>query len=143
MRQASVPSTYAAVAPIVAAEAVRAYESGGPQAFARFSQSRADDHERQLFLLDESYKDVLSRPVSEDGLRVARAAQSGQLIVFRARIAAYKFISASGHPYILMVYLNSGLSEVRDALWGGGIQFTLSLVLLVTLLCFWLAYHIP
>jgi signal transduction histidine kinase len=41
-----------------------------------------------------------------------------------------------------MVYLKSGLGEVRDALWGGGIQFTLSMILLVTLLCFWLAYHI-
>jgi two-component system, OmpR family, sensor histidine kinase CpxA len=142
MRQVSAPNMYATVAPIVAAQAVDAYESGGPQAFARFSQGNGTVRERQLFLLDGFYKDVLSRPVSEDGLRVARAAKSGQLTVFRAHIAAYKFISSSGHPYVLMLFLNSGLGEVRNALLGEEFPFTLSLVVLVTLLCLWLAYHI-
>jgi hypothetical protein len=39
MRQVSAPNMYATVAPILAEEAVKAYESGGPEAFARFSQS--------------------------------------------------------------------------------------------------------
>jgi two-component system sensor histidine kinase CpxA len=142
MRQVSAPNMYATVAPILAAEAVRAYESGGPQGFAHFSQSNVDDQRWQLFLLDGFNKDVLSRPLSEDGLRVARAAKNGQLVMFRAHIAAYKFTSSSGRPYILMLYMHSRLGEVRDALLGEWLPFTLSLILLVTLLCFWLAYHI-
>ena len=118
MRQISAPNMYATVAPILAAEAVKAYESGGPEAFARFSQSNDHDHERQLFLLDGFYKDVLSRPLSDDGLRVAHAAKNGQLVVFRAHIAAYKFVSSSGHPYILMLYLTSDLRRIGEILWG-------------------------
>jgi two-component system, OmpR family, sensor histidine kinase CpxA len=92
MRQVSAPNMYATVAPIFAAEAVKAYESGGPEAFARFSQSNDEDRGRQLFLLDGFYKDVLSRPLTNDGLRVAHVAKDGQLIVLRAHIAAYKFL---------------------------------------------------
>jgi two-component system, OmpR family, sensor histidine kinase CpxA len=142
MRQVSAPNMYATVAPILAEEAVKAYESGGPDAFARFSQGNGHDNERQLFLLDGSYKDVLSRPLSNDGLRVAHAAKDGQLVVFRARIAAYKFVSSSGHPYILMLFLKSNLRQIGELLWGEGLPFSLSMVLLVTLLCLWLAYHI-
>src|SRR6266446_6852762 len=76
-RQVSAPNMFATVAPILAAEAVKAYESGGPEAFARFSQSNDEGRARQLFLLDGFYKDVLSRPLSNDGLRVAHAAKSG------------------------------------------------------------------
>src|SRR6267154_1818735 len=57
MRQVSAPNMYATVAPILAAEAVKAYESGGPEAFARFSQSNVQSHSHQLFLLDGFYKD--------------------------------------------------------------------------------------
>src|ERR1700732_2842792 len=96
MRQVSAPNMYATVAPILAAEAVKAYESGGPEAFARFSQSNGSDNERQLFLLDGFYKDVLSRPILDDGLRVAHAAKNGQLLVLRGHIAAYKFVSSMG-----------------------------------------------
>jgi signal transduction histidine kinase len=142
MRQVSAPNMYATVAPILAAEAVKAYESGGPEGFARFSQSNGHNHERQLFLLDGSYKDVLSRTLSDDGLRVAHSAKDGQLVVFRAHIAAYKFVSSSGHPYILMLYLASDLRQIGEILWGEGLPFTLSLILLVTLLCLGLAYHI-
>ncbi len=142
MRQISAPNMYATVAPILAAEAVKAYESGGPEAFARFSQSNDHDHERQLFLLDGFYSDVLSRPLSDDGLRVAHAAKNGQLVVFRAHIAAYKFVSSSGHPYILMLYLTSDLRRIGEILWGEGLPFSISLILLVTLLCLGLAYHI-
>src|SRR5258706_2973236 len=144
MRQVSAPNMYATVAPILAEEAVKAYESGGPEAFARFTQSDDNKRERQLFLLDgfNSNKDVLSRPVSDDGLRVVRAAKDGQLVVFRAHIAAYKFVSSSGHPYILMLYLKSNLRQMTDVLLGDGLPFSISLVLLVTLLCLALAYHI-
>ena len=142
MRQVSTPNMYATVAPIVASEAVKAYESGGPEAFARFSQGSGHSNERQLFLLDGSYKDVLSRPLSDDGLRVARTAKDGQLVVFRARIAAYKFVSSSGHPYILMLFLKSNLRQIGEILWGEGLPFSISLLLLVTLLCLGLAYHI-
>jgi two-component system sensor histidine kinase CpxA len=142
MRQVSPPNMFATVAPILAAQAVKAYESGGPQAFARFSQSNNESRTRQLFLLDGFYKDVLSRPLTDDGLRVAHAAKSGQLIVLRAQIAAFKFVSSSGRPYILMLYLKSGLREVGEALLGEGLPYTISLILLVTVLCFALAYHI-
>jgi two-component system sensor histidine kinase CpxA len=143
MRQVSAPNMYATVAPILAEEAVKAYESGGPEAFARFSQSsNGHRNEWQLFLLDGSYKDVLSRPLSDDGLRVAHAAKDGQLVVFRAHIAAYKFVSSSGHPYILMLFLKSDLRRIGEMVWGEGLPFSISLILLVTLLCLWLAYHI-
>src|SRR6266850_2430349 len=142
MRQVSAPNMYSTVAPILAAEAAKAYESGGPEAFARFSQSKYHDHERQLLLLDGFYKDVLSRPLSDDGLRVAQAAKNGQLVVFRAHIAAYKFVSSSGHPYILMLYLTSDLRRIGEILWGEGLPFSISLIILVTLLCLGLAYHI-
>jgi two-component system, OmpR family, sensor histidine kinase CpxA len=142
MRQVTAPNMYATVAPILAAEAVKVYESDGPQAFARFSQRPAESHEHQLYLLDGYYKDVLSRPITNDGLRVAHAAKSDQLIIFQAHIAAYKFISSSGHPYILMLYLKSGLGALGEALFAYGGLFSISLFLLVTLLCFWLAYHI-
>lgn len=142
MREVSAPNMYATVAPILAEEAVKAYESGGPPAFARFSQADGHENERQLFLLDGSYKDVLSRPLSKDGLRVAHAAKDGQIVVFRARIAAYKFVSSSGHPYILMLFLKSNLRQIGELLWGEGLPFSLSMLLLVTLLCLWLAYHI-
>jgi signal transduction histidine kinase len=142
MRQVSAPDMYATVAPILAVEAVKAYESGGPEAFARFSQSNDVDRPRQLFLLDGFYKDVLSRPLTDDGIRVAHAAKDGQLIVLRAHIAAYKFVSPSGHPYILILYMKSGLRAMGDALLGQGLPYTISLILLVTLLCFALAYHI-
>ena len=142
MRQVSAPDMYATVAPILAAEAVRIYESDGPEAFARFSQSSAADHERQLFLLDGFYKDVLSRPITGDGLRVAHAAKSGQVVMLRNDVAAYRFISPSGHPYVLMLYLKPGLRKLSEALFGEGLPYTISLILLITLLCFALAYHI-
>src|SRR6266481_7120034 len=143
MRQVSAPNMYETVAPILASEAAKAYESGGPEAFARFSQGNGHGNERrQLFLLDGSYKDVLSRPLSDDGLRVAQSAKNGQLVVFRAHIAAYKFVSSSGHPYVLMLYLPSDLRRIAEILWGEGLPFSISLIVLVTLLCLGLAYHI-
>lgn len=141
-RQVSPPNMYATVAPLLAAEAAQAYESGGPQGFARFSEGSTDNPERQLFLRDGFNKDVLSRPLTADGIRAAHAAKNGQLIVLRAHIAAYKFVSPSGKPYTLLLQLKPRLREVTDALLGQGLPYTFSLFLLVTLLCLALAYHI-
>ena len=142
MNQVSAPNMYATVAPILAAEASKAYESGGPEAFARLSQSNVKGNSHQLFLLDGFYKDVLSRPLTDDGVRVAHAAKDGQLVVFRAHIAAYKFVSPSGRPYILVLYLKSGFGQIRDVLFGAGLRYTIFLILLITALCFGLAHHI-
>ena len=142
MREVSAPNMYAVVAPILAAAAVRTYEAGGPEAFARFSQRDVANKTEQLFLLDGFYRDVLSRPLTSDGLRVARAAKNGQLLMLRNDIAAYRFISPSGHPYILMLYLKPSLRKLGDVLLGQGLPYTIFLILLVTLLCFALAYHI-
>jgi hypothetical protein len=45
MRQVTAPNMYATVAPILAAEDVNAYESGGPQGFARFTKSNTENEE--------------------------------------------------------------------------------------------------
>jgi len=71
MQQVTAPNMYATVAPILAAEAVNAYETGGPEAFARFSHRDSETRSHKLYLLDGYYKDVLSRPLTDDGLRVA------------------------------------------------------------------------
>jgi signal transduction histidine kinase len=142
MRQVSAPNMYATVAPILAAEAAKAYESGGSAAFARFSQTDVHEHDRQIFLLDGFYKDVLSQPLPDDGLRLAHAAKNGQLVVLKGHIAAYKFVASSGNPYILVLFLKSDLRRIGDILVGDGLLFSISLILLVTLLCLGLAYHI-
>ncbi len=141
-RAIAAPNMFATVASILASESVKAYESGGPEAFARFSQGNGNDPDRQLLLLDGFYKDVLSRPLTDEGLRVAHAAKSGQLVVLRGHIAAYKYLSPSGRPYILLFFIKSGLRQKADTVFGQGLPFGISLILLVTLLCFWLAYHI-
>jgi hypothetical protein len=79
MREITAPSMYATIAPILAAEAAKTYESGGPKAFARFSQNNVVDHQRQLFLLDGFYKDVLSGTLTADGLRVAHAVKASTI----------------------------------------------------------------
>ena len=85
---------------------------------------------------------MLSRPLTSDGLRVARAAKNGQLLMLRNDIAAYRFISPSGRPYILMLYLKPTLRKFGTTLLGEGLPYTITLIVLVTLLCFALAYHI-
>lgn len=136
------PNMYATVAPVLAAQAVHAYESGGPEEFARFTQGNIDDPEHRLYLLDGFYRDVLSRPITSDGLRVARATRVGQLIVLRGHIAAYKMISPSGRPYILLLYISAGLGHLKEFLTDGGFPFAISMFLLASLFSLWLAYHI-
>src|SRR5712675_1194030 len=59
IRQVSAPNMYATVAPILADQAAKAYESGGPEAFARFSQS--DDKLRaQQRMVNSSYSEPIS-----------------------------------------------------------------------------------
>src|SRR5260370_16448784 len=62
IRQVSAPNLYATVAPILAAEAVKTYESGGPEAFARFSPSDHESPPRELYLLAGVYKKCTLRP---------------------------------------------------------------------------------
>ena len=141
-KQITAPNMYATVASILASESVKAYESGGPEAYARFSQGNGNDPDRQLFLLDGFYKDVLSRPLDDEALRVAHAATSGQLVVLRGHIAAFRYLSPSGRPYILLFFIKTGLLQKADNVFGRGLPFGILMILLVTLLCFWLAYHI-
>src|SRR5258708_12358693 len=100
---------YGIGAGMLGAEDGKAYEAGGSEAFAGFSQSDDEGRGRQLFLLDGLYKDVLSRPLTNDGLRVAHAAKNGQIVILRAHIAGYRFVSSSVHPHVLLLYLKSGL----------------------------------
>ncbi len=136
------PNLYATVAPILAAEAVRAYESGGPEAFSRFSQIPVHDKNRQLYLLDGYGADVLGRPVTDDGMRLARKVRAGEVLIFREQIAAYRFVSPNGHPYVFLLYLASGFYQLLGIVLARGVLFPLALVLLVTPFCLWLAYHI-
>ncbi len=138
----SPPKMYATIAPLLAAEAVHVYETEGPSAFARFSQSNLKDREWSLYLLDGFNKDVLSRPLSDDGLKTARAAKLGQLVVFRGHIAAYKFISGSGRPYVLMLYLRTGITEFAATALGKELPVTIISVLFMVLLCLGLAFDI-
>ena len=142
LKAVSSPNMYATVAPILAAQTVHAYESGGPAEFARFIQGNIADPERRLYLLDGFNRDVLSRPITSDGLRVARAARVGQLIVLRGHIAAYKIISPSGRPYILLLYISARFGEVKEFLTGRGLPFAILIFLLASLFSLWLAYHI-
>lgn len=142
IRQVSAPSMYATIAPILAAEAVRTYEVDGSAAFDRFSKGKTTEA-RRLYLLDGYYRDVLSGSVTNEGLKLAHAARTGQLYMLGNSIAAYKLVSASGRPYILLIYLSDSVRiELIEALVGKNLPYTISLVLLVSVLCVVLAYHI-
>jgi two-component system sensor histidine kinase CpxA len=137
---------YASVASMVAADAARAYESGGAAGFARFADSLAGGHNSQLLLLDEFNKDVLSRAISTGTLRLATEVGKDQLatkyIPLYERAAAYKFVSNSGHPYTLVFYEHSEALNLAGVLLREGLPFLIGLLFVVTALCFWLAYHI-
>jgi len=139
-------SMYTSVASMVAAEAAHAYESGGTVGFAGFANKLVGNHKSQVFLLDEFNRDVLSRAISRDTLRLASQAGKDQLVTeyipLFERIAAYKFVSSSGRPYTLVIYEHSLGLNLTGALLSAGIPFLLGLLLVVTVLCFWLAYHI-
>ncbi|MBW4028724.1 MAG: HAMP domain-containing protein [Acidobacteria bacterium] len=142
LKEVTAPNMYATVAPILAADAVNAYESGGPQGFARFTRSNIDDSERRLYLLDGNYRDVLGRPIEKDGLYTAHAAKLNRLIVYRGHIAAYKVVSADGRPYISLLYIRSDLGELRSFLLGKGLPSAIGMLFLASLFSLFLAYHI-
>src|SRR6267154_232214 len=146
LRPTDSSSMYTSVASLVAAEAAYAYESGGPMEFARFANSLAAGHKAQVFLLDEFNKDVLSQAISKDALRLASQTGNDQLVTkyvpLFERIAAYKFVSGSGRQYTFVIYEHSLGLNLTGALLSAGIPFLLGLLFVVTVLCFWLAYHI-
>ena len=133
-------------APKLAAEAAQAYESGGAPAFEQFAGSLADNRERQIYLLDGSGNDVLSRTISPEGRLVAQATRINGPVMVRyrlsQRIAAYKFASPSGRPYVLLFYVEPRLGDSWEALVGQNVLVNVGVLLTVTLLCLWLAYHI-
>ena len=103
LRTVKSTNVYASVAPVLAAESAHVFEAEGPEAFARFANKLTEGRDSQLYLLDGFKNDVLSRPLSKEILRVANAARDDHLIAtdhsLHVRMAAYKFVSSSGHPY--------------------------------------------
>jgi two-component system sensor histidine kinase CpxA len=136
----------AVFAPKLAADAAQAYESGGAPAFEQFARSLTDNRERQIYLLDGFGNDVLSRAISPDGRFVAQAARTNGPVVVRYRLsqrmAAYKFASHSGRPYVLLFYMEPRLGDSWEALVGQNFLVSVGVLFTVTLLCLWLAYHI-
>jgi two-component system sensor histidine kinase CpxA len=143
-----VPSTdvVASFAPRVGDEAAHAYESGGPQQFEQLERGLVGRSGLELYLIDGSGKDVLSRAIPSDSLSIVRAARSDGRILsrfgLRSHSSSYKFTSPSGHPYILLVRTSLQLSKFLDATAGGGLPFFGMVLLMVTLFCFWLTHHI-
>jgi two-component system, OmpR family, sensor histidine kinase CpxA len=139
-------SVYASVAPVLAAESAHVFESEGPEAFARFANRLADGRDSRLYLLDGFKNDVLSRPLPKEVLRVANAARDDHLIAtdhsLHVRTAAYKFVSSSGHPYVVVIYERSNLPDLSELLFDKAVPFVFSLLVVITALCFLLAYSI-
>jgi two-component system sensor histidine kinase CpxA len=143
-----VPSTdiVASFAPRVADEAAHAYESGGPPEFGQFTQALVGKSGVELYLIDGYGKDVLSRPIPADSLKIVRSARSDGRILsrygLRSHSSSYKFTSPSGRPYILLVRSRLQVGKFLDATAGGGLPFFGVVLLIVTLFCFWLTHHI-
>jgi len=100
----------------------------------------------ELYLIDGYGKDVLSRPIPSDTLSIVRAARSDGRVLTRYGISShrssYKFISPSGHPYILLVRDSFQLTKFLNTAAGGGLPFFGGVLVIVTLFCFWLTHHI-
>jgi signal transduction histidine kinase len=139
-------NVYASVAPVLAAEASRSYESEGQEGFVRFAAKLMNGRDSQLYLLDGVKNDVLGRPLPKDVLRVADAARDDHLIAtdhsLHVRVAAYKFVSDSGHPYVVVIYEHSSLLDLPELLFEKALPVVFSLLLVITALCFVLAYSI-
>ncbi|MCU1259994.1 MAG: hypothetical protein JWO80_2879 [Bryobacterales bacterium] len=133
-------------APRLAAEVANAYESGGAPAFLQLTRSLTDKQKRQLYLLDGFGNEILSRPITPEGRLVAQAARTDGRVVVRyrlhERIAAYKFASSSGRPYVLLFYMQPELADSWETLVGHNFFVSGGLLFTVTVLCLWLAYHI-
>jgi len=139
-------NVYASVAPVLAAEAAHVFETEGPPGFARFANKLVDGRDSQLYLLDGFKNDVLSRPLSKEVLRVANAARDDHLIAtdrsLHIRAAAYKFVSSSGRPYTVVIFEHSNLPDLSELLVDKAVPFVFSLLMVITGLCFLLAYSI-
>jgi signal transduction histidine kinase len=133
----------AAFPAVVANEAVRAYESGGPREFARFEHTLMGGYELELYLIDRFGREVLSRPIPSECLAIVRNARADGRILVRSglnsRSGSYRFVSPSGQPYVLLFYERLPFSQAASAL---GLPFFGIILLIVTLFCFWLAHHI-
>jgi two-component system sensor histidine kinase CpxA len=143
-----IPSTdiVASFAPRVADEAAHAYESGGPQEFGLFAKGLVGKSGVELYLIDGYGKDVLSRPIPADSLKIVRSARSDGHILsrygLRSHSSSYKFTSPSGRPYVLLVRSGLQVGRFLDATAGGGLPFFGVVLLMVTLFCLWLTHHI-
>jgi two-component system, OmpR family, sensor histidine kinase CpxA len=143
-----IPATdiVASFAPRVADEAAHAYESGGSQEFEQFAQRLVGKSGVELYLIDGYGKDVLSRPIPSDSLKMVRVARSDGRVLsrygLRSHSSSYKFISPSGRPYVLLVRARLQLGRFLDTTAGGGLPFFGVVLLMVTLFCFWLTHHI-
>ena len=143
-----VPSTdiAASFAPKVADEAAHAYESGGPQGFEQFARGLVGKSGVELYLIDGYGKDVLSRPIPADSLKIVHSARSDGRVLsrygLRSHSSSYKFTSPAGRPYVLLVRAGLQLGRFLDATAGGGLPFFGVVLLMVTLFCFWLTHHI-
>lgn len=135
-----------ALASRIAEEAAHAYETGGPNGFAAFAQSLLRNSDDQLYLIDADGKDVLSRPIPSEGVSAMQAAHTdGRVIVrygLRARSASYRFTAPSGHAYVLLVNMPLKFGILHEAGSGSGLTFIAGVLLMVTLFCLWLVYHI-
>ena len=133
---------YAAVAPLLAAEAVDTYEAGGEAAFREFSEHNFKREQGTLFLLDGFNTDVLARPVPSEGVRVAKETRLGQLTLFGPHLAAYKYLGHSGRPYVLLLAMPDDPEKFRE-IWGlSALWFVGAIALVVTMLAWWLTHHI-
>ena len=136
----------ASFAPRVADEAAHAYESGGAQEFDQFVRALVGKSGIELYLIDGYGKDVLSRRLPSDSLFIARAARSDGRVLsrfgLRSHSSSYKFTSSSGRPYVLLVRARFQVSKFMDNTAIGGLPFFGLVLVMVTLLCFWLTHHI-
>lgn len=136
------PNMDVTVARVLGAQVAQVYESGGPAALRRYLRSNVNEDEQEIYLVDGFYKDVLQRKIGSEGLRTVRAARDGRLVVLRGRIAAYQFTSQSGRRYVLLLYIKNGFGVLQEVLVGAASREFAGILVLVPLLCLWLAYHI-
>src|SRR4029077_3376484 len=82
-------------APRVASEAAQAYETGGPQDFVRYERRLLGNPDRQLYLIANDGKDVLSRPIPAESAGIVQGARSDGRVLerygLRSRSASYRF----------------------------------------------------
>jgi two-component system, OmpR family, sensor histidine kinase CpxA len=136
------PNFDVATARVLATEIARIYEDGGPTAFSSFLRTNVDKNEQEVYLVDGSFRDVLQRNIGYGGLLIAHAAKEGRVVVLRGRFAAYKYTSPSGGHYVLLVFTKNGVGTLQEVLVGTGTRIFAGVLLLIPLLCLWLAYHI-